>query len=242
MQRSTIANFAYISSHFTFDASGMGKIDVVLFGADRFASLAWYCVSHDSPYKPVAFTVDGAYQRTNVHEGLPVLPFETLRDVFPPEAVSILLPLGYRSINGLRRDRFEQALACGYEIVSYVSSRASTWADLQVGRNVLVYENAVIQPFSTVGDNVIIRSASHISHHCTVDDHAFIAAGVTLGGSVHIGEQAFVGVGAVVRDNTRIAPRCFIGAGAVVVADTEPDGVYVGNPARRIQKSSIDVT
>lgn len=216
--------------------------DVVLFGADNFASLAWYCLSHDSPYRVVGFTVDRTFLRAPSHEGLPVAPFDELEAYFPPGQVRLLIPLGYHAINGLRRARFEQARARGYEFVSYVSSRASTWPDLQVGANCLIYEHAIIQPYARVGDNAIIRSGAHISHHCQVGDHAFVAAGVTLGGNVRVGEQAFVGLGAVLRDGLRIAERSFIGAGAVVVADTEADGVYVGNPARKGARSALDVT
>lgn len=219
-----------------------GPEHVLLFGADTFSSLAWYCLTHDSPYRVAGFTVDQAYLDAPTHHGLPVVPFERVAEHFPPAQLSMLIPLGYHAINGLRRARYEQARALGYGFASYVSSRASTWPDLQVGENCLVYEQAIIQPFARIGDNVIIRSGAHISHHCQVADHAFVAAGATLGGNVRIGEQAFIGVGAVLRDGLAIAERSFIGAGAVVVGDTEADGVYVGNPARKTARSARDVT
>ena len=220
----------------------MKKSKVVIFGAEAFASLAWYSLTHDSAHEVVAFTVDRAFMRSTVHEGLPVLPFEELAHHFPPGEVRLLVALGYHAINGLRRDRYLAAKAQGYEFISYVSSRASVWPDLQVGENCLIYEHAIIQPFAQIGHNVIIRSAAHISHHCQVADHAFVAAGVTMGGRVHIGEQAFIGVGAVLRDGLTIAQRSFIGAGAVVVANTEADGVYVGNPARKTRKNSLEAS
>lgn len=216
--------------------------DVVLFGADTFASLAWFCLTHDSPYRVRAFTVDAAYLTANSHEGLPVVPFEQLLEHYPPDQVRLLLPLGYHAINGLRRERYQQARAMGYQFIRYVSSRASTWPDLHVGDNSLIYEHAIIQPFVRLGNNVIIRSGAHIAHHCQVADHAFVAAGVTLGGNVQVGEQAFIGLGAVVRDGLRIAERSFIGAGAVLLKDTEADGVYVGNPAQKIARSALQVT
>lgn len=218
------------------------KPRVVVFGNTSFASLAAYCLTHDSPYQVAAFTVDRAYIGSGSHEGLPVVAFDALAAAYPPGEVRLLIPLGYHAINGLRRDRYQAAKALGYEFISYVSSRASTWPDLQVGENCLIYEHAIIQPYACIGDNVIIRSGAHISHHCQVDDHAFVAAGVTLGGNVRVGAQAFVGLGAVLRDGLSIAPRTFIGAGAVVVLNTESDGVYVGNPARKLAKTARDVT
>lgn len=218
------------------------KPRVVVFGNTSFASLAAYCLTHDSPYRVAAFTVDRAYIGSGSHEGLPVVAFDELADAYPPGDVRLLIPLGYHAINGLRRDRYLAAKALGYDFVSYISSRASIWPDLQVGENCLIYEHAIIQPYARIGDNVIIRSGAHISHHCQMGDHAFVAAGVTLGGNVSVGAQAFVGLGAMLRDGLTIAPRTFIGAGAVVVTDTEADGVYVGNPARKLGKTAIEVS
>lgn len=220
----------------------MKKSEAIIFGTEGLSSLAWYCLTHDSPYRVLAFTVDQAFIRSASHEGLPVLAFEELASRHPPGEVRLLIPLGYHAINGLRRARYLAAKALGYEFVSYVSSRASTWPDLQVGENCLIYEHAIIQPFARIGDNVIIRSGVHISHHCQVADHVFVGAGATLGGNVRLGEQSFIGIGAVLRDGLAIAERSFIGAGAVVVADTEADGVYVGNPARKTGRSALEVS
>ncbi len=215
---------------------------LVIFGNKLSASLAWYCIVHDSPWQVAAFTVDAAYVGDGHHEGLPLLPFETLEAHFKPADCRLLIPMGYQQINGVRRARYEAAKARGYAFASYVSSRASVWPDLVVGDNVLIYEHAIVQPFARIGSNCIIRSGAHISHHCQVADHAFVAAEVAMGGEAFVGEQAFVGVGAVLRDRVQIAPRSFVGAGAVVVADTEADGVYVGNPARKLAKTALQVS
>lgn len=215
---------------------------VVIFGTLRSASLARYCLTHDSPLQVAAFTVDAAFMAGNTHEGLPLVAFETLEQHYPPDSFQLLIPMGYQQINGVRRARYEDGKRRGYSFARYISSRASTWPDLVVGDNVLIYEHAIVQPFCRIGNNCIIRSGAHISHHCTVDDHAFVAAEVAMGGEGHVGEQAFVGVGAVLRDNLTIAPRTFIGAGTVVVRNTEADGAYVGNPARKLARTSLEVS
>jgi sugar O-acyltransferase (sialic acid O-acetyltransferase NeuD family) len=215
---------------------------VVIFGTSPLASLAWFCLTNDSQWKVHAFTVDKKFLTKSLHEGLPVVPFEDLLNIYPPNIVKLLIPLGYSSINGLRMARFQQATKLGYELISYISSRASVWPDRRIGRNCIIYEHAIIQPFTTIGDNVVIRSGAHISHHCAVGKHSFVSAEATFGGNVTVGERCFIGLGAVIRDGLSLAERSFIGAGAVVISDTEPDGVYVGNPARRIAKSSLEVT
>ena len=41
-------------------------------------------------------------------------------------------------------------------------------------------------------------------------------------------------------DNLKVANDCIIGAGAVIIKDTEKEKVYVGNPARPLEKNSLD--
>jgi sugar O-acyltransferase (sialic acid O-acetyltransferase NeuD family) len=213
---------------------------LVIFGTMRSASLARYCVEHDSDMRVAAFTVDRAYAADSQYEGLPLAPFEDLETRFGPDDFRLLIPMGYQAMNGVRRERYEQGLRRGYSFASYVSSRASIWPGLVVGDNVLIYEHAILQPFCRIGSNCIIRSGANVGHHCAVDDHAFVAAGVAMGGAVRIGEQAFVGIGAVLRDQIEIGARSFIGAGAVVISNTEPDRAYAGNPARRLDKSALE--
>lgn len=214
---------------------------IVIFGTMRSASLARYCLTHDSPLKVVAFTVDADYLRGREHEGLPLVAFERLESAFAPQDCRLLIPMGYHGVNAVRRARYEAAKARGYSFATYVSSRASVWPDLRPGDNVLIYEHAIVQPFCRVGSNCIVRSGAHLSHHVQVGDHAFIAPSAVVGGAATVGEQAFVGIGAIVRDRISIAPRSFVGAGAVVIRDTEPDRAYVGHPARALAASAQEV-
>jgi sugar O-acyltransferase (sialic acid O-acetyltransferase NeuD family) len=215
---------------------------VVIFGASGSASLARHCLMHDADRNVVAFTVDAAYVSEDNHDGLPLVPFEHLPERYPPERYDILLPMGYTRMNALRQERLVQARELGFRATSYVSSRSSVWLDTPILDNTLIYEHSTLQSYVTLGENVIVRAGANIGHHGNVGSHCFVASGVVTGGRVTIGEHCFIGLGAVVRDRVTLGPRCFIGAGAVVLADTEPDGVYAGNPARRLDKNSLELT
>jgi acetyltransferase-like isoleucine patch superfamily enzyme len=52
---------------------------------------------------------------------------------------------------------------------------------------------------------------------------------------VVIGAGSWLGARVVVLPGVHVAPGCVVGAGAVVTRDTEPNGVYVGVPARRVR-------
>lgn len=217
-------------------------LPVIIFGCRSLASLLWHCMKYDAVRDVAAFTVDVVPPGKFTHEGLPLIPFGEIADCYPPHEYEMLIPIDYSEINGLRRARRELAIQLGYQLTSYVSSRAVVPCDAIISDNCMIFEQAILQPFVRLGSNVIIRAGANIGHHSVVGDHCFVSSGVVTGGKVQIGEQCYIGLGAVLRDNIRISPRCLIGAGAVVLADTEPDGVYVGNPARRIEKTSMEAT
>lgn len=220
----------------------MSDRPIIIFGTNGLASLAAHCLIHDSRRTVAAFTVDGDFAQAEVHDGFPVVPFASLSERFPPASHDLLVPLGNRHMNAFREERCRQAAAMGYRLANYVSSHARVWPDTPIGSNVLIYENCIVQSFVKLGDNVILRAGANIGHHSVIGDNTFVASGVVTGGAVTIGSNCFIGLGAILRDGVRIADRCFVGAGAVVIADTEPDSVYVGNPAKKTAKTSLEVT
>ena len=54
-------------------------------------------------------------------------------------------------------------------------------------------------------------------------------------GPITLVEDVWLCGNVVVTANTTIAKGCIIGANAVVTRDTEPNGLYVGLPARRLR-------
>ncbi|MDC0263299.1 acetyltransferase [bacterium] len=212
----------------------------LIFGAHSLASCAAFNIVAEGG-TVIAHVVDDAYVDKGTYEGRPLIPFSQLQQRFPADECDALVVLGYTRMNDLRRERCKQLKALGYRLQNYVSRHATVWRDCRIGDNVLIFENCTVQPYVTLGVNVILRG-SNIGHHSSIGDHSFIATGVVTGGEVTISPHCFIGLGAVLRDGITIAERSFIGAGAVVVSDTEPDGVYVGNPAKRIAKSAMEIT
>lgn len=100
-----------------------------------------------------------------------------------------------------------------------------------------------------------------IGKFCKIEAYAFVPPGSIIEDYVFIGPHAVltndrypnllkdswklepvtvkygakVGAHAVILAGVTIAERCLIGTGAVVIHNTKPNGVYVGNPARKIR-------
>lgn len=215
---------------------------VIIFGTNDFASLAHYYLQHDSEHLVVAFTVTREFMpASGEFEGLPVVPFEDIEDHYNPDKFQMLVPMSHRQINRLRQRFFVKAKAKGYRCISYVSSRATVFANTPIGENCFILEDNTIQPFTRIGDNVVLWSGNHIGHHSVILDHVLFTSHVVLSGRCVVAPYSFLGVNATVRDGIRIAEGSLIGMGSVVTRDTEPWGVYKGNPARKAEMPSTDV-
>lgn len=211
---------------------------LVIFGSGDIAQLAHFYFSRDSSYEVVAFTVDAAYWDESSFCGLPVVPFEEVAVLFPPEHNNMFVALSYSRLNALRKEKYLEAKALGYRLASFISSRATVLNEGRIGENCFIFEDNTIQPFVTIGNNVTLWSGNHIGHHSIINDHCFIASHVVVSGGVEIGEQCFIGVNATLRDHIKIGEKCVIGAGTLLLADAEAEGVYIGKATERAQVPS----
>jgi sugar O-acyltransferase (sialic acid O-acetyltransferase NeuD family) len=204
---------------------------VVLYGNGQMATFAHAVLTHDSPYEVVAYSVDDALITEKTILGLPVVPFEEVERFYPPEDHAAHIAVGFRRMNGVRAEKYCQAKVKGYELITYVSSRAFRWPDLIIGDNCWVLENTILHPFVEIGNDVYLGSACHIGHNSTIGDHSFMAGLAGLAGGVQVGTHCFFGIHCTVRNGLKIADRCVIGAGATVLRSTRESGVYVTRQA-----------
>lgn len=217
-------------------------MNVVLFGTGDFARIAHVYLRDDSPHEVVAFTVHGEYAQTTEFRGLPLVPFEQLHERFPPGDFAMFVAIGFSRVNQARREVYEACKARGYELITYVSSRAMRSAETQIGDNCFIFEANVLQPFVRIGNDVVLWSGNHIGHDSVIGDHCFIASHAVISGNVTVGSSSFIGVNATIRDGVAIAPDCVIGAGALIMRDTKHGGVYAVPGTKPFAKSSWELT
>lgn len=87
----------------------------------------------------------------------------------------------------------------------------------------------VIEDDVSLGPRVMILTTSH------EPGPPNRRAGNTHEATTRIGAGAWVGAGAVVLPGVTVGGGCMIAAASVVTEDCEPDGLYVGSPARRVR-------
>src|SRR4051812_22868487 len=204
---------------------------IVIFGTGEIAELAQFYFTHDTDRHVAAFTVDGTHLTADRFGGLPVVPFEDLTEYFAADQHDGFVALGYSDVNRLRTGKCTAMRAAGYRLASYVSSRATIFADFRAGDNCFILENNTIQPRVHIGNNVTLWSGNHIGHHASIEDNVFISSHVVVAGGVTVGDGSFLGINSTIRDHVRLGRDCVVGAGALIDGDTEDGSVYTAPKA-----------
>lgn len=109
---------------------------------------------------------------------------------------------------------------------------------LQIGKNSSVNYKA----FFDLGDDIVIQENCEISFNVT-----FINSSHKIGGNLHragsgthqsiiVCNGCWIGANVIIMPGVTIGDGCVIGAGTLVTKDCEPNGLYVGVPAKRIKE------
>jgi sugar O-acyltransferase (sialic acid O-acetyltransferase NeuD family) len=220
----------------------MGKEKIVVFGRGDIAQIANYYLETDSNYEVVAFTLDSAYIQEDNYEGKPMIPFESIAELYPPAQYKMFIALSYAKMNKLRESKYHEAKAKGYILVNYISSRCNYLSQFICGDNCFIFEDNTIQPFVKIGNNVTLWSGNHIGHHSEIKDHNFISSHVVISGHCTIESNCFLGVNSTLAHNVVIARETLLGAGAIISKNTEEKGIYVPPRAVMLEKKSDEVT
>ena len=201
---------------------------IIIFGTSEIARLAHYYFTNDSQFEIVAFTVDGEFMQMTTLLGLPVVPFEDVTSVYPPDTFDMHVALSYAKLNQLREKKFNDAKFKGYKLVSYICSKSVVWGSESIGENCFILESQTIQPDVVIGSNVMIWSGNHIGHGSNIGDHTYIASHVVISGNCSIGKRCFFGVNSAIKDFTKIGDDVFITMGALVSKDIESGAIVLG--------------
>lgn len=220
------------------------KIKILIFGTKDTAQLAKFYIENDMKYKDkyevAAFVIDRKFKEFDTFEGLPVVEFEDVDTTHPPDNYLFFAPMTGVKMNTIRQNVYNRIKEKGYNLFSYVSSKATNFAN-SIGENCFILEDNTLQPFVTIGNNVVMWSGNHIGHHSTIRDNVFFTSHIVLSGHCDVGENSWLGVNATIRDYTIIKPKTLVAMGSLITKNTEENGFYIGAPAKKQDKLSVEV-
>lgn len=127
--------------------------------------------------------------------------------------------------------------ACVWAGANLRSNRMSLGAQVFINTN-FYFDGAArldIEDNVRIGPYVRVITATHeigpSDHRCTME---------AVKGPVRIGKGCWIGACVTILPGVVIAPGCVIAANALVVSSTEPDGLYIGAPARRVRDLPLE--
>lgn len=113
---------------------------------------------------------------------------------------------------------------------------------VEIHRGVVIGSNCAIVRGSA-NEKTIIETQVNLAPGCNIGHGTFIgskshlANNVSTGGSSYINEKSFLGSGVILSAGKKILEKnIIVGSGSVIVKDLIVEGVYVGNPARKVKE------
>jgi sugar O-acyltransferase (sialic acid O-acetyltransferase NeuD family) len=200
---------------------------LLIFGTGEIAELAYFYFTNDSNWKVCGFVCDDEYFKEKTFCNLPCIKFSEIKD-YPTEKYAIHVALSYKKLNKIREEKYLLFKKLGYELPSYVSSKATVWSQ-DIGDNCLILEDQTIQPYVKIGNNVMLWSGNHLGHASVIEDHVYVSSHVVISGHCRIGARSFIGVNAAIKDFTTIGKDCFIGMGVNITRNCEDGTVCLPN-------------
>lgn len=135
-----------------------------------------------------------------------------------------LVPKVNRGCPDMPRERLASLIAPG----TFVAGSA------RIGGGSVIYPNCFVGRNARLGERCFVLSGSVINHDDCLEEEVTVCSGVTLAGFVHVETGCYLGQACTIVQYVRIGRGSLIGIGAVVLRDVPPNGVMVGNPARRL--------
>lgn len=212
--------------------------DIIVFGIGKIADVVVCLLEAQSGLTVRGFTCDRAFVTGQENHGRRVVPFDEIESAFPPATHRMLVAIGYHDLNRVRADRCRDAMAKGYDLVSWISPAAHVPASCSFGANCVVMPGAALQPYSRLGNGVFVWDNSVVGHHATIGDYCWLASNCTISSAGTLGARCFVGVNAAIGHNLDVGADSFISAGAVITRSAEPGGVYIAGDTPRYRLDS----
>ena len=206
--------------------------DVLIFGTNDTAQLAYYYISSHSDYNVIGFVVDEDHKKVDTFCGLTVFILEGIESFFSPDDVWMFVPMTGKNMNRDRCDIYWEIGELGYSFISYVSPFATVLSE-NIGENCFILENNTIQPFVTIQNNVILWSGNHIGHHSAIRNHVFFTSHVVLSGNCEVDHYCWFGVNSTITNACKVASGTLLGMGSTLTLPyTTRDTMYLGSPAK----------
>jgi sugar O-acyltransferase (sialic acid O-acetyltransferase NeuD family) len=109
--------------------------------------------------------------------------------------------------------------------------------DVVIGKGSIICAGSIITTNVILGEHTQLNLHTTVGHDTVIDDFFTSAPGAKISGNCKIGKCVYLGTNASIREKLNICDNVTIGMNSAVVKDIIHEGVYVGIPSKKIEKT-----
>jgi sugar O-acyltransferase (sialic acid O-acetyltransferase NeuD family) len=207
---------------------------VCIYGAGGFGREVLCCLidgiatTNRKVQEIACFMVNDEQLKEDKVMGIDVIP----RSNFDPALYDVVVAIG----DPLTRKRVVDGLPSQTTYTSIIHPTAviSNW--IEIGEGSIIAAGTILTCNIKIGRHAHLNLHTTIGHDCTIGDYFTTAPGVNISGSCHFGNCVTFGTNSAVKQGVKICDNVTIGMGGIVLKDIWEEGVYVGNPVKKLEK------
>jgi sugar O-acyltransferase (sialic acid O-acetyltransferase NeuD family) len=214
-----------------------GKIPdrkICIVGAGGFGREVLSCLidifaeSENEISKKVCFLVGDEFYLQSEMLGVPVIK----QSDFEPDNYLTVVALG----DPLIRKKIVESLPADtkYATIIHPTAAFSKW--IEVGEGSIIAAGVIITCNIKIGRHAHLNLQTTVGHDCEIGDYFTCAPAVNISGNCKCGDMVYFGTNACVRNGVSITNNVTIGMGSVVIKDILEEGIYIGNPLKKMEK------
>ena len=131
------------------------KRKCVIFGTTDFGKMLRYYFEKYADVQIVAYTVDKAYLESDSYDGLPAVAYEEVEKAYPPTEYTMVIALGYKKMNQIRQQKFEDAKRKGYRIENFVHPSVVD-ESVAMGEGNIILEHVTLAYGTKIGNSSVL--------------------------------------------------------------------------------------
>jgi sugar O-acyltransferase (sialic acid O-acetyltransferase NeuD family) len=160
--------------------------------------------------------------------GVDVIPLSS----FEPEKYNVVVAIGTPSTRKIVVEKLPAETT--YTTIIHPSAIIS--ADVEIGEGSIICAGTILTCNIKIGKHSHLNLHTTIGHDCIMGDFFTTAPAANISGNCYFEDSVYFGTSSAVRQGVKICDNVTIGMGGIVVKDITEEGVYIGNPLKKLEK------
>ena len=151
---------------------------------------------------------------------------------FDPTLYNVVVAIGDPSSRKKMVNNLPSATT--YTTIIHPNAVISKW--VEIGEGSIITAGTILTCNIKIGKHSHLNLLTTIGHDCIIGDYFTTSPAANISGNCIFGNCVYFGTNSAVRQGISICDNVTIGMGGIVVKDIEEEGIYIGNPLKKLDK------